>query len=246
MALLDDLGQIPFMLLLGMGGFGPTAAAYIYILRSKNSKGDLKEFHSRVFKWRVGFRWYVVALALAFGLEILSVGIASLINEEFFASLTLASWFQVVPIFFFSIFAGGLEELGWRGVALPELQKRLHPIISSLVLGAIWSLWHLPFFFVSRFAYSVTNILPDYCLFSLAIIGVSLILTWIYNGTNSIFLCVIYHAAFNTVGRMGFRVSLSSEPVGTMIDVAIKLFVGLVLLIGLPILLSKHESFRKS
>ena len=41
------------------------------------------------------------------------------------------------------IFGGFSEEPGWRGWLLPRLQGRVSPLVASLVVGVIWSLWHL-------------------------------------------------------------------------------------------------------
>lgn len=61
-------------------------------------------------------------------------------------SLDLSSptfWFLLLTSLFFD--GGGMmEETGWRGFAFPELEKRLSPLRSAIVLGVIWSLWHIP------------------------------------------------------------------------------------------------------
>jgi hypothetical protein len=57
-------------------------------------------------------------------------------------------WYAVIPALATGLVIGPVEELGWRGVALPLLQQRIAPLWSSLILGGIWGLWHLPAFFL--------------------------------------------------------------------------------------------------
>ncbi len=59
-------------------------------------------------------------------------------------------WYRVLPALATGLVIGPIEELGWRGVALPLLQRRFAPLWSSLILGGIWGLWHLPAFFLSK------------------------------------------------------------------------------------------------
>jgi membrane protease YdiL (CAAX protease family) len=55
-------------------------------------------------------------------------------------------WYGVLPMFAAALLIGPVEEIGWRGVALPLLQRRYAPLWASLILGALWGLWHLPAF----------------------------------------------------------------------------------------------------
>jgi len=89
----------------------------------------------------------------------------------------LAAWPELIPKFIFVLlFVGVGEETGWRGFALPELQKRLSPVVASVVLGAIWAAWHIPLFGV-EFAPAVV---PWFVLSVLA--GAVIRLWWIYAG----------------------------------------------------------------
>ncbi len=107
-----------------------------------------------------------------------------------------AQWYMIIPAFFQILFFSVLgEEIGWRGYALPLMQKKIGPFLSSIFLGLIWGLWHLPLFWMDGNFHSDIPI----SLFLLQSIALALILTWLYNRTSeSLFTVHIFHAASNT------------------------------------------------
>jgi membrane protease YdiL (CAAX protease family) len=88
---------------------------------------------------------------------------------------------------------GLLEEIGWRGFALPCLQRRRSALASSLMIGLVWGLWHVPFFvYESPFPWRYL------ALFIPQVIVYSVIFTWVYNTTGGNLLAVILlHGAIN-------------------------------------------------
>lgn len=106
----------------------------------------------------------------------------------------LRTYFYVAIIekgFFFG--PGLIEEIGWRGFALPQLQRRYSALTSSLVIGLVWALWHVPGFVAEgRFAWwSLAIFIPH-------VIGYSIIFTWIFNTTGgSLLACILLHGAIN-------------------------------------------------
>jgi len=82
------------------------------------------------------------------------------------------------------------EEVGWRGYALTELKKRFSLVASSLILGVIWGLWHLPLWFVS--GYSGVDLLLYIVFFMVSIVSLSLIIGVVYRGEgNNLIYAVI-------------------------------------------------------
>lgn len=109
---------------------------------------------------------------------------------------------QVVPVLYMLlniplfILIGGLEEIGWRGFMLRELTKRISPFSSTLLVSIVWSVWHLPLFFIiGTYQYEYLNI-P---IFTISVISFSFLVSTIYYKTNSVFLCIITHAFYNSV-----------------------------------------------
>jgi membrane protease YdiL (CAAX protease family) len=99
------------------------------------------------------------------------------------------------------LFLGGpfAEEFGWRGFSLDRLQLKFSAFYSSLILGAIWGLWHLPLHFING---TTQEVIPFYQNF-LILILLSIIYTWLYNNTNrSILVVMIFHLAGNMSGAL--------------------------------------------
>ena len=94
------------------------------------------------------------------------------------------------------------EEFGWRGYALPRLQKRYGPLVASLAIGGIWGIWHLPDFFASQGVLSAMVDAVGFGLFvpyTLGTIANTVFMTWLYNKTRSSALIagIVWHAGIN-------------------------------------------------
>jgi membrane protease YdiL (CAAX protease family) len=106
---------------------------------------------------------------------------------------------QLLPILLIALFTGATgEELGWRGTALPRLQGRWNALISSLVLGVLWGLYHLPSFLLSGLPLENAPLLS----FMVATLGLTVLVSWTYNRTGGSLLPVfLYHFSFNFIGN---------------------------------------------
>jgi hypothetical protein len=122
------------------------------------------------------------------------------------------------------------EELGWRGYALPRLLKQFSPLIASLILGAIWGVWHLPSFYISSLVQSGLS-LPVFLCF--AMIN-SILITWIFQHTGwSVLAIVLFHYAVN------FSLSIIGAP---MVAFMLVMLVAALLVVALD---KKMDWFRK-
>jgi membrane protease YdiL (CAAX protease family) len=106
---------------------------------------------------------------------------------------------MVILFFLYNVIYGGLsEEPGWRGFALPRLQARFNPLVSSLILGVVWAVWHTPGKFGGIEASSLSDTITEWVL----IVLVSIIFTWLFNRTKgSILVTALIHPAMNTTGN---------------------------------------------
>ena len=89
------------------------------------------------------------------------------------------------------------EEPGWRGFALPRLLKRYSPFKASLILGLMWSFWHLGMWLIAS-GYTGTALLVYILAFTVTIVAVNLLMVWIYQHVPySLAPMVVTHFIFN-------------------------------------------------
>ena len=90
---------------------------------------------------------------------------------------------------------GGNEEIGWRGLMQPELQKRFSPLIAALIVSVFWSLWHLPLFLNGVYDADLAMGMVSGGLYR---IPLAIFLAWFYNRSGgNLFLTMFLHASFN-------------------------------------------------
>jgi uncharacterized protein len=172
--------------------YGPATAAVIVAALT----GTLRDLGARLVRWRVGWQWYAVVLL---GPAAFYATVAAL-HAVFGWSAGLdqpvagrAGLIGLLPWFLTLVLTDGLgEETGWRGFALPRMLQRAGPMLSSLVLGVIWALWHLPLF------WTVGN--PNYgrsfVLLLMELPAMSVLYTWLFQHTaGSAFLAILFHAS---------------------------------------------------
>lgn len=149
--------QVPgFVVLQTLGAAGPSIAAWI-VLRRSEGRQAIRRIGDRYRRWRVGLRWYVVAALLVPAMQLGVLAGDALIGDDAVVSaasplgqmlgdLGVAGLLAVFPLILLSnVFSSPLlEEFGWRGFALPRLQRRYSALTSSVLLGVVWGVWHLP------------------------------------------------------------------------------------------------------
>jgi membrane protease YdiL (CAAX protease family) len=194
-------GQPRFMLLFSLGGLGPTIGAYLAVLAT-TAQSPLAEYHQRLFRWRVDWKCYLAAFGLPAALVLGSATLAIVFHSGSYQVVMSRPWFALFPLFVLMIFFGGLEELGWRGVAQPEMERLLPRAPAAIAVGIIWAVWHLPLFYVP----GVSQYGTSFRVFFLRVLGNALILAWIYGRSKSILLCGAFHAMRNAAWAMGLTV----------------------------------------
>ncbi len=159
--------------------------------------------HLRTYlKPRGHFGYYLLALVLFPSFWIIGYYLSRWLGMEVqFSSYPVldAKLLGMVLLFYlYNFIYGGLsEEPGWRGFALPRLQSIFSPLVSSLILGVLWAVWHAPARFGGIEAKSISDTIVEWIL----IVMVSVIITWLFNRTNgSILVTALVHPAMNTTG----------------------------------------------
>jgi len=135
-------GQHPLFIL---GVWAPAIATFVVIIWTSGFKG-LRCYFSRLLLWQCSTAWYVfliIAIPLIFF-------IGSYLKGNFleysFPFTSISTFFMALAM---TMIKGPVEEFGWRGFALPLLQRKFAPIWAGLILGIIWGFWHLPAFLLS-------------------------------------------------------------------------------------------------
>jgi membrane protease YdiL (CAAX protease family) len=227
-AILAEWGLLPhpvFNLFFIIKSFGPALAAFILTNITDGQAGVLN-LRRRLAQWRVGWPWYVFILlgmpaVMLLGAVVLPGVLASFqgLKPVYFAVSYLINF---VLIFF----AGGPlgEEPGWRGFALPRMQTRYGALRATLLLGVMWTFWHLPDFLTSaQGGGPAAGLSPFYTrlpIFFLMVMALAFVFTWVFNHTGgSVFIALLLHAVFNTFA--GAVLPLFSAPIVTSTDLPV-------------------------
>jgi membrane protease YdiL (CAAX protease family) len=187
---------IPFPVSAALAPFaGPCLAAFIMTGVTQGSAG-IRRLLRRIVLWRVGVWWYLFALV---GIPAITV-LGALVLPGVLASwqAPASSLLLTYPVsFVVSLIIGGPlgEEIGWRGFALPRLQRDQGPLGGSLILGLLWAFWHLPYFWMPEWGTPKGTVL-DIVWFVLADIALTIVYTWVFNNTKgSLLIVILVHAS---------------------------------------------------
>jgi len=180
------LGGLWFLLIYGsfLGGWLVTAIA--------DGRSGVKTYFSRIVRWRVGIRWYAVALLTPAVLYLVAAGLNVLAGAQIASSIQWPAWSTLLIGFFWPALLGiGLaEEPGFRGFALPRLLVGRTAILAALILGVLHAIWHIPTFFGGQ-------LIPIVCTILIIISG-AVLNTWMFNHTNgSVLLAMLLHVGID-------------------------------------------------
>jgi len=177
---------------------GPSVAG-ILLTALLYGRAGLSEFRSRLLKWRVGARWYVVALLTA-PLSVTAAVLAlSLSSSEFVPSILTTS--DKTSLLLIGIFAGLMvgifEELGWTGFAIPRMKLRYGILGTGLIVGVLWGAWHFPPFFWGSGAASGTLPLALFLpvLLFTWLPAYRVLMVWVYDRTESLLVAMLMHVS---------------------------------------------------
>lgn len=178
--------------LFDLGLWGPAISAILTLMVAQGKPG-IKELFSRILLWRVPIRWY---LLIIFGWPAISI-LAALIHAQITDQPLVIRWdnWSGLQTWLFSAIVLGFwacEEIGWRGYALPRLLDRWNALSSSIILGILWALWHLPYYL------GANGINPEFYALPIFTISASVLMTWVFKHTQgSIFVATFFHFWIN-------------------------------------------------
>jgi uncharacterized protein len=170
--------------------WAPAIAAFIVVTSTSGLKG-LRRYLSRLLLWRCSPTWYGFVLI---GIPLLFFSGSALKGNLFAEPLPFSSVQSLMVALALTAIKGPVEEFGWRGLALPLLQRKFAPIWAGLILGVIWGFWHLPAFLLSGTPQSAWSFTP----FFVGAIALSVIVTPLFNASRgSILLPALLHFQCN-------------------------------------------------
>jgi membrane protease YdiL (CAAX protease family) len=185
------------VVMLGMATLLGPSIAGILLTGLASGRVGLRELLSRLLKWRVGARWYVVALLTA-PLSTAAVLFAlSLLSPEFLPAIFTSD--DKATLLLFGILAGLMvgifEELGWTGFAIPRLRLRYGVLTTGLIVGLLWGAWHFILFWESG---SFSGALPLALLLARLfswLPAYRILMVWVYDRTESLLVTILMHVS---------------------------------------------------
>jgi membrane protease YdiL (CAAX protease family) len=200
-----SLGFVLFLL----GIIGPMVTGIGFTYLTKNRAGQ-RDYWLRVIDLRrIGLKWFLILLlfvpvlnGLAALIDVVLGGAGAVWGESL---VNVASNpFGLVLSAMFATLIPFIEELGWRGYVLDRLQATHSAFLSTLILGIVWSLWHLPGFFMEDTYQAGLGVgTLEFWLFMIGIVPLSFAVTWVYNNTNrSILAVILFHGIVNFTGEL--------------------------------------------
>jgi membrane protease YdiL (CAAX protease family) len=192
-------------------GTGPSLAGLLMILWLYSLAG-IRRLALQLRPWLLAQGWLVltVCLLLPLGVAVLTLKVLAMLGNVVppLSPLWLKDYLYVAVIGQGFVGAGLFEEIGWRGFALPHLQRRYSALVSSFIIGVVWAGWHLQNFvcldpremfpvFVDPFPWAtVTAYVPT-------VMAYSVMCTWVYNSTGaSLSAVVVLHGAIDSQERL--------------------------------------------
>ena len=225
-----------------LGALGPAVAAFCVTALVVGRPG-VRQLLASMGCWRVGIGWLAIATFTPLLLLGGSVVLLLTLGQPMADSGAVASRFTdsdwLLGILVASALYGVFEEPGWRGFALPRLQRRWKALVASCVLAVFWGVWHAPFF-AYRYQLSIGGMVG----FFLSLLAGSIVLTWLYNSTQgSVLTTTLFHVSLNVAIALG---AVLSATLSALISVEVMVIAVVVVLIWKPATLSRRAKYALS
>jgi len=195
-----------------VASFAPGLSA-ILVTAVAGGRGGVRSLLATLVRWRVGPWWYLASIGIpviaTLGMVAANVALGGTPAGDVAAVLPLA------PLII--LFAAG-EELGWRGLLLPQLLARFPALAVAVVLGGTHAAYHLPLWVADGMRGGSCSFLS----FATASVGFGIVWTWLYLGTGgSVLLTTLFHGSINVAGN-----ALLGGIPSTQLDLLLPLFFG--------------------
>jgi CAAX protease family protein len=193
---------MPFVILafaVGPALAGPLLTGFV------DGRAGLRQFRSRLLKWRVAGCWYAVALLTAPLLMTAVLLGLSLFSREFVPGIFTSDDKATLLLVGIAtaLAAGFFEELGWTGFAVPRLRQHHGVLSTGLIAGVLWGAWHLLVYLWTSGTVSGALSLAGYLLDAFLFLTLfRVLMVWVYDRTESLLVAMLMHASLTASARI--------------------------------------------
>jgi membrane protease YdiL (CAAX protease family) len=213
------------------------STAGVVLAALEGGRASVHELLSRGLVWRVGFKWWAVAILYTGIIAAASIYLAAVIDGRMVDWSALDPIWRIGPMMLGLVVMAGLgEEFGWRGFLVPRLQRRHNALVSSLIVGVFHSLWHSPLFFVdgttqSNWAHQV-GVIQAFFGYAVFVVAWAVQLSWFFNNTKgSVLIVAVVHGAGNAWIGGYFNISGHAGMLGNVILAALMAMAALAIVV---------------
>lgn len=227
----EFLGTAQFSGVLPGALLGPLGSAFL-VTALADGRAGLRRWVGRLWRWRVAWYWYALALV---GVPALIVASGLLFAGGDVRAPNAMALLALVPGLVVQLFTTGLsEEPGWRDFALPRLQSRFGALGAAAVLGPVWALWHMPLYLSDWGGWPDAH-WTEPLVFAVFTITFDVVMIWVFNRTGeSLPLALLLHVGVNNTITTLWSDMYPGMTAGTMLlGLAILSTIAAVLLVAL-------------
>lgn len=212
-------------LLFIIGGFVPSILGIILTSKFEGKEGIIKLFLSAI-NIKIGFSSFMIIIAYVIILSLLQLILYTTLGNRFDYSQFIKQLPTTLPL----IIAGPLsEEFGWRGFLQKRVNKEFSPISGSIIIGIVWSLWHLPLFYIIGTSQHEFNV--PFFPFMILIISSAFVYTYIYiKSKGSLFTAILLHWLFTYIFQV-IASQISRTTIYNLLECIPALMIGFVFMI---------------
>ena len=223
----DPINSDPIFLMFMLAGLSTPFATALYLIFTAKNDALKSTFSNKLFNIKL-IKWKTIPLFLIlFPASIIISVLISTIFGYSFDQFTIADEFSFsiggIPTLLVLLLAACFEELGWRGYAVESLNNKFNYFEATAIFGILWSLWHLPMFFIPE-SYQAELLQEDFILvinFFVSIIPLAFIISWFCKKTSgSILGAILIHSVVN-LSQEFFLVSPYTKCIQTLILIVI-------------------------